>query len=108
MCREFGLTVEVETEGGFDVGIATRPTTARPSRRKSDANAPKRPVLVDPTKGGFGASVGQKAEPTAEEKAVERERRAEAKAAAKAARAEARAAEERAAAEKAAAKRAAE
>eukprot|EP00967_Tisochrysis_lutea_P023840 scaffold27386_cov28-Tisochrysis_lutea.AAC.6 len=78
MCREFGLQVEYESEGGFDVGIATRRSIVRTSRRKQDAKVKqtKRPMTVDPTKGGFGAAVGKKPRFTSEERAAERARRA--------------------------------
>ena len=105
IAREFGFSVQSEVEGGYDVGIATKRVVGKGDKRK-DAPKKKQAVAVDPSKGGFGASAGKKAKPTAAEKEARKAQKADAAAKAKAAREAA--AEEAAAAEAAAAARAAE
>ena len=68
MAREYGFSVQSESEGGFDVGVATKRTVGKGKKRPP---APK-PVAIDPSKGGFGAAAASgksKKKPTAEEKA---------------------------------------
>ena len=129
LAREYGLSVKFETEGGFDVGIATNNRRGAPGKAKRGAAAAKggkravresdRAAMA--AKGGFGAAArGGKAGKLSAEQKQERkelkkankflneeaERDAAATEAAAAAQAE-REAAERAAAERAAEERAA-
>jgi len=63
LCRELGLRVEYDTEGGFDVGIITRGAGTR-TKEKRASKAKKGPskaslqAMAD--KGGFGSAAAQK------------------------------------------------
>ena len=101
LAREFGFSVEHESEGGYDVGIATRRVvgTSKSGKKKKAAEAVK-PAAA--TEKGFGAATPKpkgKAKKTAAERAEEEREKAVKKAV--------RAAEREAAAERAAAERAA-
>ena len=75
-CREYGFNVQFEEEGGFDVGIATKRVVGDGKKAKAKVakklDKEKKSVIVDPTKGGFGAGAGSinKAKVSEKEKAA--------------------------------------
>ena len=85
LMREFDfgdrLTVEFETEGGYDVGIATRRSVGRSvSKRKaipaSKAKKAQRIIPESAIKGGFGGGAGAVRKPTVDKEAVRQARQA--------------------------------
>lgn len=126
LARECGMSVQFDTEGGFDVGIATKRIVGKGNKMKAPSKSKgpsKQAREAMAAKGGFGGAVKTKGkdrkakrhktplrEPAATEEAaakVQAQAEAQTQAAAKAKAAAERAAAERAAAERAAAQRAA-
>eukprot|EP00325_Prymnesiales_sp_UTEX-LB-985_P013914 CAMPEP_0174756908 /NCGR_PEP_ID=MMETSP1094-20130205/106996_1 /TAXON_ID=156173 /ORGANISM="Chrysochromulina brevifilum, Strain UTEX LB 985" /LENGTH=133 /DNA_ID=CAMNT_0015962823 /DNA_START=509 /DNA_END=907 /DNA_ORIENTATION=- len=62
LCREVGLNVQFDTEGGFDVGIITRRNVGKSSVKKAGGKGKARgpseaAVAAMAAKGGFGSRV---------------------------------------------------
>ena len=62
LARQFGMSVQFDTEGGFDVGIATKRAAGKSGRKRSSAppkarGATKATIAAMEAKGGFGAAV---------------------------------------------------